>query len=132
MTEPIEKIQSIFIPRIMCGGGLKVKLEGWHHDYEGKLQQTDELHKKKIKEHVSGCYEIKWGYKGSEKFSTMFPNDWPREKVLDKISEAAKNIIRVPTFKKGGKMILQGKTRDGIYINIVLKGSELINAYPVI
>ncbi len=63
---------------------------------------------------------------------TFFPSSWSREKVVEKLAEAAKNIIDFAVTIEGVQGIMVGKTSEGVIIKFVvdLKTGEYVNAYP--
>ena len=86
-------------------------------------------------------YEIKWSYGNAEpKRSTMFPDNWSRSKVIEKIYESLKNIVK-STKVSNKRWELEGTTNEGIVIRAIVdiiplqsgqSIGKIITAHPVL
>ena len=113
------------------------KLGGFHHDLAGIMENSKlvQLSNKIVKE--NGCYIADVIIEGKcFRDKTFFPQDWPRQKVIDKICEAYKNSIKegnLPLLGRDGKYSLQCYTNEGIEITMyITQNGELKTAYPII
>lgn len=63
---------------------------------------------------------------------TFFPSSWNREKVIEKLAEAAKNTIDVAVTIEGVQAVFTGATSEGAIIKFVIdvKSGNYITAYP--
>ncbi len=68
---------------------------------------------------------------------TLFPQLWPREKVISKILEAYDHFIKTGAknyeLKPSGKYLVTGFTDEGIKIEMyITKKGQITTAYPVL
>jgi len=112
-------------------GLVKMKLSGFHHDYQGILEKSGKIKFiTKTTDPKTGVIlcDIEWGgrvYEGK----TLFPAAWTREKTLERISETLKNPFEV-VFEEG-RWRIEGTTKEGINIrSIIDEKGNLITSYP--
>jgi len=122
----------LFTPEIHCKTPTKLSVKGFHHDPLGKIEQSGALTiQKVIPENAHGCYKIRWGYRGEFKSSTMFPQHWTREQVMQSIQEA----VNTGSFKKIklGNKTFEGICKEGFNIEFHINDSgHVISAYPLL
>ncbi len=111
------------------------RLNGFHHDYLGKLEESGIVRYVNIKEGLHGTYKadvIVNGIKFEGK--TFFPQFWNHEKVLEKIFESLQNLIDKPILQKNGNWQFKGITSEGIKIETIVdvKNEKIITAFPKI
>ena len=75
-------------------------------------------------------YEARVVVQGISDPKTFFPAHWTREQVIVKICEAMQNIEK--TIESGNRLVLTGKTQEGMYIKLVIEKLKIISAYPVL
>ena len=77
------------------------------------------VYKAKVINPISGT--VKGGNQG---YSTFFPDNWTAQQKVDAMNEAFnnKNIVRPDVYR--------GITKEGITIEMIIKGGEVITAYP--
>ncbi|HEV2600690.1 MAG TPA: EndoU domain-containing protein, partial [Candidatus Babeliales bacterium] len=116
---------------------------GLHHDYLGELQKSGLIESVIIKQGEHGIYQIEWSYVGSDtKESTMFPDYWTREQVIQKIDEALRAVIeKEQNTRNVGRWEIKGQTSEGISIIAIIdiyktqsgqKVGKIVTAYPEI
>lgn len=129
----------IFSPviKVNCNKG-ETTLAGFHHDYLGIARKSGLIKFQNIKRNTDGTYDALWSYDNAEpKWSTFFPEEWSRSKVIEKIQE----VLKHPTsevFAEERNTIVTGKTSEDIKITIILEGNNknnnltgnVITAYP--
>lgn len=108
------------------------KLDGFHHDYLGKIQDTRIFEFKNIQYGKDGIYKVQWHYQGASKYSTFFPKDWVPSKVIQKIEESLKNIIEIE--QRGlARFKIIGKTQ-GLFIETIVDienlSAKIVTSYP--
>jgi hypothetical protein len=90
---------------------------------------------KTIDEH--GFYTVEMRHLGQKvKFSSFFPAEWSREKVINKIYEAYDNFMKNGANARqlpNGRYLAQGLTSEGIKIDMhITKEAVMKTAYPVL
>lgn len=116
----------------------KIFLQGFHHDYLGKVRQSGLIEYTNIVQRPHGFYEANWAYGNVKKSapSTFFPDHWTPNQVMSKIEEAMKNNPKVKF--KDGQCTMTGITiAEGIKIKVVFETKngqstgKIITAYPM-
>ncbi len=112
----------------------EVEQNGLHSDPGNKLKRASNLVIEKTRMGKCGAYEARVGLGGVFKAqnSTFFPHTWNEEKVVQKIFEAADNLITIGE-SKSGQLNLIGVTNEGLKINLEVSGKGFIkSAWPIL
>jgi hypothetical protein len=118
-------------------GGLKI-IDGFHHDFMNAFRKSGAFEFIDQTMYNHGFYKATVLYEGNivKNKGTFFPADWSREKVIDKIYEAANNFMKSgvkPTATKDNKYLIKGMIEEGIEIEMrITKNGHVIAAYPVL
>lgn len=119
----IGNLEHIFCPEVKvdCVRG-KVGIQGAH--YYPALEQLEKEGLVKVPNKVlnpDGTHTVNWSYHGSKnKKSTCFPREWSSEKIVQKINEATKCVIKAE-WNKDGRLLLIGQTSEGIKIKMIFE-----------
>ena len=118
-----------------ASGAFDAKYLGYHHDKGWKLVKKGKvkfLTKPRICPKTGMVTVDRLTVEGVLiKDKTFFPPNWSRHKVIDKIVEASKNIIKAKT--EGTRKILFGKTGEGMHIKLVIdENKKLITSFPIL
>jgi hypothetical protein len=112
------------------------QVKGFHHDLRHAIEKSGAIKfaNKVMYEH--GFYTVDLIIDGKGFSKSLFPAEWPREKVISKIYEAYENYIksgRIPTLGPSGKYIIRGFIEEGIEIELcITQKAKILTAYPVL
>lgn len=114
------------------------KLDGGHLSGSVKrLEKAGLIIIKKEEMLKYGCkgYLIEDVLMGKIMYKTEFPKSWKLDKIMSKIyDEAFENITKQDVFLNGKRLVLIGRTNDGVLLKIVLDkiddGYKLVTAMP--
>ena len=116
------------LKHLFCGEIKNGKLKGFHHarSYPERIKRI--IHPPN--EH--GVYGAIYCYQGKSHYSTFFPNEWDRIKVMQKVNESFRNPIKKMQHGIRGRTI-EGMEIDTWFIKIKSTGEIIINSsYPLI
>jgi len=110
---------------------------GFHHDFMQMMETSGvigELANKRMYKH--GFYTIDLIINGQTFSKSLFPAEWPHEKVIHKVYEAYENYIksgRTLTFGTDGKCVIESFIEEGIKIKMCITSkAKILTAYPVL
>ena len=110
------------------------RLNGFHHDYYGRLENKGILELIGKKDLGNGAYEAQQVkingqlMRGPKK--TFFPKSWDCEMRTKKILESLQNITEVE--RQGAKFEFVGITRDGIKVRTIIQKNGLVTtSFPI-
>ena len=121
-------VEHIFMFRIY-----KDKMKGFHHDLMNRLQSGNIVTclNKRALTHSGVETNVLYNSIVYPR-KTLFPSNWSRELVIEKILEASQNLT-LPASTEGKSMVLEGLTTEDIKIKIVIDLLKRVvkTAYPI-
>jgi hypothetical protein len=83
-----------------------------------------------------GFYTVDLIIDGQKFPKSLFPAEWTREKVMNKLYEAYENYIksgRIPTLNTSGKYVIESFIEEGIEIKMcITQKGKILTAYPIL
>jgi hypothetical protein len=125
-------VRHFFEPNVKQTRSGKLKVDGFHHDWNNYLENTGQV--KLINKVMcqEGFYKADVLYKGVKDAKTFFPSDWPPEKVIRTIINFYEKYKHTATIDRGVWKIEQ-ELFSGIILRLIIsQNMELITAYPLL
>jgi hypothetical protein len=128
--------EHILAPDITIFKDGKVEFSGFHHDLGGAIEKSGLVKFANKVDKGHGFYQADVAFHGVvRKQKTFFPQDWSREKVINKVLEVYDNFLasgKAPKLIKNGKYEIMGGISEGYDVLIhITKTGEMTSAYPV-
>ena len=116
--------------------GIEIKasrLNGFHRDLFGVIEKSGAIEFANKVVDKFGCYSamLKIDGKVVHAYKTFFPQNWTDEQVVKAIFEAYEKKVLLELSSNGASVFI-GRTKEGILVEMVIKGIEIITAYPKI
>jgi hypothetical protein len=112
------------------------QVKGFHHDLMHAIEKSGAIPFANKRMFKHGFYTVDLIIDGQKFPKSLFPAEWTREKVMNKLYEAYENYIksgRIPTLNTSGKYVIESFIEEGIEIKMcITQKGKILTAYPIL